>query len=331
MSECGLYCSCIRVVFLMNYKRNNKRFSVKGRGEYMSHADFILSYYADPSACRHFFIDMKWPNGFICEECGCTEHYVMSYKNRYRCAHCGHDHTLLSHTIFQHNRLPLNVLLYGLFLVFTSCDGISSVELAKELKVNYKTACLLQSKCRILMHDSNASKMLDSQFYESDVAYTGTPSKNGKRGLGTDKQPFLIVLATQQENQYPSYVKIKEIDKDTGMIIKDFFEQNVVLSLDKKLNTDGKSTYNILKEQLTVQNEKINYEDDDHRLYFLNKIVSNLNSMLVDVFHGITKRMLPLYYGEYEWRFNHRHTKDMLSKIKKYVRHSDVHTRKMIK
>ena len=83
--------------------------------------------------------------------------------------------------------------------------------------------------------------------------------------------------------------------------------------------------------KLTVQNEKINYEDDDHRLYFLNKIVSNLNSMLVDVFHGITKRMLPLYYGEYEWRFNHRHTKDVLSKIKKYVRHSDVHTRKMIK
>ena len=79
-----------------------------------------------------------------------------------------------------------------------------------------------------------------------------------------------------------------------------------------------------------MQNEKIDYEDDDYKLYFLNKIVSNLNSMLIDVFHGITKRMLPLYYGEYEWRFNHRHTKDMLSKIKKYVRHSGVHTRKMI-
>lgn len=43
----------------MNYKRNNKRFSVKERGKYMSHADFILSYYANPSACRHFFFDMK--------------------------------------------------------------------------------------------------------------------------------------------------------------------------------------------------------------------------------------------------------------------------------
>ena len=118
----------------MNYKRNNKRFSVKERGECMSHVDFVLSYYANTSACRQFFFDMKWPDGFVCEECECTTYYVMSYKNHYRCAHCAHDHTLLSYTIFQHNRLPLNVLLYELFMVFTSYDGIFSVELAKNLR-----------------------------------------------------------------------------------------------------------------------------------------------------------------------------------------------------
>lgn len=75
------------------------------------------------------------------------------------------------------------------------------MELSKELKVNYKTACLLQTKARILMKNSNSKKFLDSNFYESDVAYTGVPLHNGKRELGTDKQPFLIVLSTQQENQ----------------------------------------------------------------------------------------------------------------------------------
>ncbi len=66
------------------------------------------------------------------------------------------------------------------------------MELSKELKVNYKTACLLQTKARILMKNSNSKRFLDSDFYESDVAYAGAPSHNGKRGLGTDKQPFLI-------------------------------------------------------------------------------------------------------------------------------------------
>lgn len=48
------------------------------------------------------------------------------------------------------------------------------LKLAKELKVNYKTARLLQSKYRILMRDSNVAMILDLQFYESDVANTGT-------------------------------------------------------------------------------------------------------------------------------------------------------------
>ena len=93
----------------------------------------------------------------------------MKSKNCYRCAHCKHDERLFTNTIFQDNKLPLNVLLYELFLIFTAKKGISSLELSEELKVNYKTACLLQTKVRILMKNSNSKKSLDSSSYESDV------------------------------------------------------------------------------------------------------------------------------------------------------------------
>ena len=79
-----------------------------------------------------------------------------------------------------------------------------------------------------------------------------------------------------------------------------FFDQYVIMSSDRKLNTDGKSTYNVLKTKMQVQNEKIDYDKEEHRLYFLNKIASNLNHQLLHVFHGIGKRMLPLCYAEYE-------------------------------
>lgn len=80
----------------------------------------------------------------------------MKSKNCYRCAHCKHDERLFTNTIFQDNKLPLNVLLYELFLIFTAKKGISSLELSEELKVNYKTACLLQTKVRILMKNVSA-------------------------------------------------------------------------------------------------------------------------------------------------------------------------------
>lgn len=72
----------------------------------------------------------------------------MKTKNCYCCAYCKHDERLLSKMIFHYNKLPLKVL----FLICTASNGISSMELSKELKVNYKTGCLLQTKARILMN-----------------------------------------------------------------------------------------------------------------------------------------------------------------------------------
>ena len=320
----------VRTVAIMIYKTNSKKFSVKGRGEYMSKSDFIIQYYMDPDKCRDFFFDMKWPEGYVCEKCGCTHFYYMSTKKCYRCAHCRHDERLLAKTIFQDCKLPLNVLLYGLFLIFTDKRGISSMELAEELKVNYKTACLLNTKCRILMQSSNEGHCLDSAFYESDVAYAGAPSSNGKRGMGTDKQPFLVVLATVADGQYPTRVKMREIGSDRGEFIKNFFDEYVVTGGRRLLNTDGKTTYNVLKGDMKVRNEPIDYENENRRLYFLDKIVSNFNACMLHVYHGIGKRMLPLYFSEFEWRHNHRNTKDFLARIKEYVALSEVQTKKMI-
>lgn len=257
----------------MNYKMNHKKFSVNGRGEYMSNAEFIVHYYSDIDKCQDFFYSIKWPDGYICEKCGCRHCFYMTTKNCYRCTHCRHDERLLSGTCFQDNKLPLNILLYGLFLVFTSKRSISGLELAEELKVNYKTALLLQSKCRILMRNANTEKTMDSHFYESDVAYIGAVIP-GKQGMSTNKQAYLAVLSTDQENQYPKYIKLKEVDRDNGENIKRFFNDYVKMDKTRLLNTDGKTTYNILKQDLTVKNEKINYEEDTHKLWFLNKIIS---------------------------------------------------------
>ncbi len=47
------------MVLFMNYRRNNKRFSFAGRGEYLSTSDFIVKYCTSLDACRKFFFDMK--------------------------------------------------------------------------------------------------------------------------------------------------------------------------------------------------------------------------------------------------------------------------------
>ena len=88
-----------------------------------------------------------------------------------------------------------------MYLFFTANKGLSAIELANELEINYKTALLLCRKCRILMSQSNSEKILDSFFYEADVAYIGSKSKEEhKQGVATEQHPFLVMLSTDKEN-----------------------------------------------------------------------------------------------------------------------------------
>ena len=142
--------------------------------------------------CFQFFFSMKWPVGFYCEKCGWTHYYAINRGDVFQCKECGHQNDLLSNTIFQDNKLDLYKLILGMYLFFTANKGLSAVELANELEVNYKTTLLLCRKCRILMSQSNSDKILDSLFYEADVAYIGSKSKEElKQGvLLLNSNPF---------------------------------------------------------------------------------------------------------------------------------------------
>ncbi|MEG2908634.1 MAG: transposase [Erysipelotrichaceae bacterium] len=113
-----------------------------------------------PEACVDFFKQAKYPIGFICEKCG-----SINRSHVIQCKESMHQHYLFAGTIFQDNKLDLYKLILGLYIFFTSTKGISAIELASELDVNYKTALLLSRKCRILMSNSNSHEILDAMFY----------------------------------------------------------------------------------------------------------------------------------------------------------------------
>ena len=286
--------------------------------------EFTARYCNNDEACYDFFWNSRYPNGFVCEKCGCTHYRKIRRHNVTECTECGHQHYLFAGTIFQDNKLPLYKLLLGLFLFFSNNKGISAIEMRSHLDVNYKTALLLCRKCRILMKESSNIWKLDDLFYESDTAYIGAASKEpGHQGMGTTKQPVLAILSTGEENEYPHYLKLFPIPVDASVNIKPYFEKSVVMSKDRVLNTDGKTTYNCLKEKLTVYNEHIDYSEKNHRLYWLNIVIGNIQNQITGIYHGVAKRDMPLFLAEQEYRFNHRYTgKEMMNKICSYITRS---------
>ena len=71
----------------------------------------------------------------------------------------------------------------------------------------------------------------------------------------------MFILSTNQKNQYPKYIKLKEIEVDNKANLKNFFDQYVYMNRETTLTTDGKNTVNFFKDQINVENQKIDYKD----------------------------------------------------------------------
>ena len=171
------------------------------------------------------------------------------------------------------------------------------------------------------MSQSNSEKILDSFFYEADVAYIGSKSKEEhKQGVATEQQPFLVMLSTDKENKYPKFLKLMPVAVDSTNNIVRFISKKAILSKERILNTDGKTTFLRIAFKITLKSEKILYDEENHRLYWLNVLIGDIKNNITGIYHGITKRDLPLFLNEQEWRFNHRYTgKNFMNKIQKYI------------
>lgn len=294
--------------------------------------EFTKRYANNEEACYQFFFKVRYPNGYVCSQCGCKEYKRISRYNVCACNECHHQQCLFAGTIFQDNKLPLYTLLLGIFLFFSSNKGISAMEMRSELNVNYKTALLLCRKCRVLMKQVNENEILDAMFYEADTAYIGAKSKGDKcQGMATEKQPFLAILSTSKENKYPQSIKLYPISKDTSINMARYISKATILSKERILNTDAKNTFNVLRDNVILKADIVDYDDPNHKLHWLNVVIGNVKNQITGIYHGVSKRDLPLFLSEQEYRFNHRNDGNtLMDKVTEYLTMSKPCPRKAI-
>lgn len=75
------------------------------------------------------------------------------------------------------------------------------------------------------------------------IRYISVQGRPDIPGMSTEQQAVLAILATDQENEYPKYIKLAVIPKDNQYFMKKFISMKARLSMEKLLNTDGKNSF----------------------------------------------------------------------------------------
>jgi ribosomal protein L37AE/L43A len=101
----------------------------------LSEAEFRAAYGTEEQ-CRAAVEELRWPTGFVCPVCGGREGTRLSTRPKIQCRSCRHQASSTAGTVFAGTKLPLASWFLAIRLIATAEDGITSVELGRQLGIN---------------------------------------------------------------------------------------------------------------------------------------------------------------------------------------------------
>ena len=109
--------------------------------------------FPDEAACAGYLRQLRWPEGFVCPACGGMRGWTLATKaHTHECADCHRQTSVTAGTVMHGSKLPLTVWFWAAYLMATHSNGISALQVQKQLGLgSYKSSWLLCAKLRRAM------------------------------------------------------------------------------------------------------------------------------------------------------------------------------------
>ena len=273
----------------------------------------IFSRFPDQESCLEHLERVRWGDDPFCPLCG--DHDVApkadnDRQGRWNCHGCKSSFNVLSGTIFQKTRIPLQKWFLAIGLQVNGKKSLSSCQLARDLQLNQKTAWYMQQRIRAAMA-ADEGRLLHG-IIEADETYVGGKprykSKDNPKGRGTRKTP--VIGAVERGGQ----VRAQVTDDLSGKGVATFIK-GVVDTAASLLVTDEYPSYKVLAKDMphAVINHGEGYVDGEVHTNTVEGVWSLLKRAWYGLHHHYTRHYSPLFVAETAWKYNHRNDPDAFS------------------
>ena len=142
----------------------------------------VFTRYPDQEACIEHLERVRWGGEARCPHCGCTDVARQQENDRvgcWNCHGCKSSFNVLSGSIFEKTRLPLQKWFLSIALMVNAKKSLSSHQFARDLDMNHKSAWYMQQRIRAAML-TGESDLLQG-IVEADETYVGGKPRKGQQ------------------------------------------------------------------------------------------------------------------------------------------------------
>jgi transposase-like protein len=274
--------------------------------------------FPNEEACDNYLVARRWPKGVHCPRCGSEHAYPLkTMKFRWECPDCreggAYRFSHLVGTIFENTKVDLRDWFKVIHLMLTSKKGMSALQIQRIMGFgSYKTAWYVCHRIRTALQDKEFRKLMG--IVEVDETFIGGKdgnkhvSKRGKGGKHAPSNKTPIIGAVSRKGNVVTRVLERITKEDAERFVREMVSNKVSL-----LATDESRIYGGLDE---YRHKAVHHAA---RRYVVGAIHTNtiegfwsiFKRSIVGSYHKVSRKYLPLYIAECQFKYNNRGNADI--------------------
>ena len=261
-----------------------------------------------------------WADGRICPHCGGMDRITKVAANPakrirvglWRCGDCKKQFTVKIGTVFEHARIPLNVMLQAVYLMTASKKGVSAHQLHRILEITYKSAWFLAHRIREAMRSGDLAPFgSGGGIVEVDETFIGhdrtIKPKGEKKGRGYAHKHKVLALVDRSTGRSRCMVVDSLRAADITPILMDNIAAEAIVMTDEAGQYRGLG--DVFAAHGFTRHGAGQYVDREDPLIHTNTVegaFSIFKRGMRGVYQHCGKKHLHRYVAEFEFRYTNR-------------------------
>jgi transposase-like protein len=273
-----------------------------------------ILYFSNPDNCIDYLAVRRWPDGVVtCPGCGSTKVNFSAKRRTWTCSshHFRREFSIKVGSLCEDSPIGLDKWLTAMWLLSNCKNGISSCEIAKDVRVTQKTAWFMMHRIRLALQDEFFGKL--NGEVEVDETFIGGKARNmhldkrERRITGTGGKDKTIVFgALERGGKVRTMVVADRKKSGLHARVKEHVEAGAALYSDALKSYDGLTQDYAHK----VIDHAEKYVDGKVHTNGLENFWSLLKRGIAGTYVSVEPFHLFRYLDEQVFRYNHRATKE---------------------